>query len=36
MEMGQIMAIFWIWGLGVFKSFDFYCKRHVLARIHVV
>jgi len=35
----QILTVLGIWGLLVrdfLKSFDFYCKRHVLARIHVV
>ena len=28
-KKGQILAVFAVWGSGVRKSFDFYCKRHV-------
>ena len=33
---GQILAVFGVWGSGVRKSFNFYCKRHICAWIHVV
>ena len=33
---GQILAVFGVRGSGVRKSFDFYCKRHICTRIHVV
>ena len=38
-KSGPKSAKFWqflgLWGEAVVKSFDFHCKRHVLARIHV-
>ena len=35
---GQILAVFGVWGSAVWKSFDFYCKRHIYMYtwIHVV
>ena len=30
-KIGQIVAVFGVWGSGVLKSFDFYSKRHVFA-----
>jgi len=33
---GKILAIFGVWGSGVRKSFDFYCKRHIYTWYHVV
>ena len=36
LKMGQIFEVFGVWGSWVWKSYDFYCKRHLLARIRVV
>ena len=35
-KIGQILAFFGVWGSGVTNSFDFYYKRHMCSRIHVV
>ena len=33
---GQILLVVGVWGSGVRKSFDFYCKRHIYTWIDVV
>jgi len=33
---GQILVVVGVWGSGLRKSFNFYCKRHICAWIHVV